>query len=400
MNKTVTLDDGRGALVIIDQTLLPGREELLYLTGIEEIRDAIRELKVRGAPAIGVAAAIGLYLEAKAIAKGMDAAPDAAAYPKADIGEFFQKLRIAKDRLASARPTAVNLSWALNRMECAALDCAGSRTERNALDSAGSRTGRNAPDCPGGTAIESAVHGRDGVSVTAILVRLRAECLDILHEDEQVCASIGRHGLGLLQPGMRLLTHCNAGRLATASVYGTATAPMYLGHEQGYKFSVYCDETRPLLQGARLTAYELTAAGIDTTLICDNMAPSLMSAGRIDAVLVGCDRVAANGDAANKIGTSYVAIAAKHYGVPFYICAPTSTIDYACENGSSIVIEQRDADEVTEMWYASRVAPAGVKVFNPAFDVTDAGLITAIITENGVVYPPYRESLAALKSSV
>jgi methylthioribose-1-phosphate isomerase len=235
-----------------------------------------------------------------------------------------------------------------------------------------------------------------GVSAAAAMVaRLKAECLAILEEDERVCAEIGRHGLTLLRPGMGLLTHCNAGRLATVSKYGTATAPIYLGHEQGYNFKVYCDETRPLLQGARLTAYELTAAGVDTTLQCDNMAPSLMSAGVIDAVLVGCDRVAANGDAANKIGTSYVAIAAKHYGIPFYVCAPSSTVDLDCANGGSIVIEQRGAEEVTEMWYARRAAPDGVKVFNPSFDVTGADLITAIITEFGVIRAPYRENLAA-----
>ena len=387
MNKTVALDEARGALVIIDQTLLPGREELLYLTEIDDIRDAIRELKVRGAPAIGVAAAIGLYIKAAATARALyaphkrDNTPDPAdtngsaclsnSSISADVkryacvsdsaisNEFFRELHIAKERLASARPTAVNLSWALDRMERAACEC------------------KHMP-------------------LTEIVARLRTECLNIIDEDEEVCAEIGRHGLPLLRPGMGLLTHCNAGRLATASTYGTATAPIYLGHERGYGFRVFCDETRPLLQGARLTAYELTAAGVDTTLVCDNMVPSLMSGGQIDAVLVGSDRVAANGDAANKIGTSYVAIAAKHYGIPFYVCAPTSTIDLSCGSGRSIIIEQRQAAEVTDMWYANRVAPEGVKVFNPAFDVTDAGLITAIVTERGVARPPYRTSLGNL----
>ncbi|MCL2060558.1 MAG: S-methyl-5-thioribose-1-phosphate isomerase, partial [Oscillospiraceae bacterium] len=233
-------------------------------------------------------------------------------------------------------------------------------------------------------------------SLAAVVERLRAECLAIRDEDARVCAAIGRHGLELLKPGMGLLTHCNAGRLATASAYGTATAPIYLGHERGYGFNVYCDETRPLLQGARLTAYELCAAGIDATLLCDNMAPSLMASGRIDAVFVGCDRVAANGDTANKIGTSYVAIAAKHYGIPFYVCAPSSTVDFACADGGSIEIEQRRPDEVTDMWYAQRMAPENIKVFNPSFDVTNAALITAIITEFGIARPPYRESLATL----
>lgn len=354
MNKTVSFDEERNALVIIDQTLLPGREELIYLTGAEEIRDAVKKLKVRGAPAIGAAAAIGLYLEAAAAARGL-AAP-------AGSEAFFCALRTAKERLNSARPTAVNLSWALNRMERTALEC-------------------------------------KALPLADIAARLKAECLAILEEDERVCAEIGRRGLELLQPGMRLLTHCNAGRLATVSEYGTATAPIYYGNKRGYGFKVYCDETRPLLQGARLTAYELTAAGVDATLLCDNMAPSLMSAGLIDAVLVGCDRVAANGDVANKVGTSYVAIAAKHYGIPFYVCGPISTFDFACESGVSIVIEQRDAAEVTEMWYSGRMAPAGIKVFNPSFDVTDAGLITAFVTERGVIRPPYKENLRVLEEN-
>jgi methylthioribose-1-phosphate isomerase len=354
MNKTVSFDGARGVLVIIDQTLLPGREELICLTGIEEIRDAIKKLRVRGAPAIGAAAAIGLYLKAAELANGP-------AEPSGNEA-FFNALHIAKERLNSARPTAVNLSWALNRMERAALE----NKNRSPAD---------------------------------IAALLKAECVAILEEDERVCEEIGRRGLELLRPGMRILTHCNAGRLATVSVYGTATAPVYYGNERGYGFKVYCDETRPLLQGARLTAYELTAAGVDATLLCDNMAPSLMSAGLVDAVLVGCDRVAANGDVANKVGTSYVAIAAKHFGIPFYVCGPVSTFDFACESGKSIVIEQRDAAEVTDMWYSERLAPAGIKVFNPSFDVTPAGLITAFVTERGVIRPPYDKNLRMLTKS-
>ena len=382
MHAAVSLDEGRGALAIIDQTLLPLREELIYLKSPEDIRDAIYELKVRGAPAIGAAAAIGAYLAADAVAKKITAdavagniAVDAVAgnipadavakkIPEKALStpafeSFLMQFRAAIDLLNSARPTAVNLSWALKRMERVAVKY------------------KNEP-------------------LAAVVSRLKDECLAILDEDARVCEAIGKHGLELLTPGMGLLTHCNAGRLATASQYGTATAPIYLGHERGYGFKVYCGETRPLLQGARLTAYELCSSGVDATLFCDNMTSSLMSAGLIDAVLVGCDRVAANGDTANKIGTSYIAIAAKHYEIPFYVCAPSPTVDLACDSGESIVIEQRQAKEVTDMWYANRVAPDGIKVFNPSFDVTDAGLISAIITENGIARPPYKESLAAL----
>ena len=385
MNRTVYLDESRNALALIDQTLLPGREEVIYLTELEEIREAIRLLKVRGAPAIGVAAAIGLYLEASSIMRKMGVA----ASWSASIGDFFSDLRAAKDRLNSARPTAVNLSWALNRMERVAL--------RESGDSDGSDLKSGDPGDGDLKGSDPKIAPVDHAALSRIVARMKSECLAMLDEDEAVCAGIGRHGLGLLRPGMGILTHCNAGRLATASKYGTATAPIYCGHEQGYRFKVYCDETRPLLQGARLTAYELCAAGVDTTLICDNMAPTLMSQGLVGAVLVGCDRVAANGDAANKIGTLYVAIAAKHYGIPFYVCAPSSTLDFRCSSGESIVIEQRHEREVTEMWYAERMAPEGVKVSNPSFDVTGASFITAIITEHGVIRPPYREGLAALK---
>ena len=199
-----------------------------------------------------------------------------------------------------------------------------------------------------------------------------------------------------MKPGDGILTHCNAGQLAT-SKYGTATAPIYLGQERGYGFKVFADETRPLLQGARLTAYELHSSGVDVTLICDNMSAMVMKNGWVNAVFVGCDRVAANGDAANKIGTSVVATVAKRYGVPFYICAPTSTIDYDTPTGAEIKIEQRPAEEVTEMWYKERMAPEGVKVFNPAFDVTDNDLITAIVTEYGIARAPFKESLEEIR---
>jgi methylthioribose-1-phosphate isomerase len=226
-------------------------------------------------------------------------------------------------------------------------------------------------------------------------VLLKEEAESIRREDEAVCLSIGEHALTLLKPCMGLLTHCNAGTLATAK-YGTALAPIYLGQSRGYDFKVFADETRPLLQGARLTVWELNEAGIDVTLICDNMASIVMKQGHIDAILVGCDRVAANGDAANKIGTSGVAVLAKHYGIPFYVCAPLSTIDIQTECGDDIEIELRKGEEITTMWYQKPMAPLEVKTYNPAFDVTDADLITAIITEKGIIYPPYDISIREL----
>ncbi len=340
--ETLRLDDERGALVILDQTLLPGTTRYVELRRIEEIWEAIRELRVRGAPAIGIAAAYAAYLAVR----------DSGATSHAALTE---ELRVATRFLATSRPTAVNLFWALKRME-----------RRLAAESSRSI----------------------GESKAA----LRDEADALRAEDEEVCRRIGEHALALLDKGCGLLTHCNAGTIATAR-YGTALAPIYLGQERGYGFRVYADETRPLLQGARLTAWELQAAGIDVTLICDNMASFVMKQGRIQAVLVGCDRVAANGDAANKIGTSGVAILARHYGIPFYVCAPLSTVDLTCLRGADIQIEERPAEEVTEKWYTRRMAPAGVKVLNPAFDVTDATLITAIITEEGVARPPYLHDL-------
>lgn len=354
---TVALDDEKHALVIIDQTKLPSRIEILSLTAQKDIWDAIYLLKVRGAPAIGVAAAIGIYLAAREIAISMTAqSGDAAGQGKTtpDYNEFLRRFREASAYLNSSRPTAVNLSWALRRMENVVLD-----------------------------------HKKD--SVPQIIDALHDEALAIREEDILVCRSIGKYGLSLVKPGDGLLTHCNAGQLATVK-YGTATAPMYLGQEKGYNFKVYCDETRPLLQGARLTSFELSSAGLDVTLLCDNMSASLMREGKIQAVFVGCDRVAANGDTANKIGTSMAALAAKRYNVPFYVCAPTSTIDMDTATGDDIVIEQRKPEEVTDMWYEKPMAAPGVKVYNPAFDVTDHDLITGIVTEFGIAYPPYSES--------
>ena len=345
---TVALDDADNALVIIDQTKLPEKIELLRLHTAQEIWDAIYLLQVRGAPAIGVAAGYGIYL----LAKGIDSE---------DFDEFYKQFSKYKQYLDSSRPTAVNLSWALNRMD----------------------------------QVVCRAHA-SGSTVAQIKEELRRESVAIQEEDIAICRAIGENGLALVKPGDGILTHCNAGKLA-ASRYGTATAPIYLGQERGYGFHVYADETRPLLQGARLTAFELQSAGVDVTLICDNMSGMIMKQGKVQAVFVGCDRVAANGDTANKIGTSVVAAVAKRYGVPFYVCAPTSTIDWGTPTGDDIVIEQRKPEEVTEMWYVSRVAPEGVKVFNPAFDVTDAELITGIVTEYGVARYPYTESLQEIR---
>jgi methylthioribose-1-phosphate isomerase len=348
---TVALEepDGPGgknpALKIIDQTKLPLKVEFLLLKELEEIREAIFLLKVRGAPAIGVAAAIGVYV----VTSGSSAKT---------FDEFESEFEAARKRLASARPTAVNLFWALDRMA-------------------------------------KVVEKSRGKSVEEVKALLRAEAVKIRDGDVAACKKIGEYGLTLIKDGDGILTHCNAGQLAAVR-YGTALAPVHLGRERGYHFKVFTDETRPLLQGSRLSAFELSAAGIDTTVICDNMASQVMKNGWVQAVFTGCDRMAANGDACNKIGTSGVAILAKHYGIPFYICLPFSTVDMKTKKGEDIVIEERDPKEVTEMWYREPMAPAGVKVFNPAFDVTDNELITAVVTERGIVLPPYDENLKSV----
>ena len=341
----VRLDDEDGVLVILDQTLLPNEVVFLRLRTQAEIREAIYQLRVRGAPAIGIAAAYGAYLAVRD--------SRASDYPGI-LAEFLE----AKACLATSRPTAVNLFWALDRME-------------------------------------SRLRSLEGEAPELAKRALRQEAESIREQDEEICRRIGENALTLLGRGWGLLTHCNAGALATAR-YGTALAPIYLGAERGYDFRVFADETRPLLQGARLTAWELSRSGIDVTLICDNMASIVMKQGWVQAVLVGCDRVAANGDAANKIGTSGLSILAAHYGIPFYVHAPLSTIDLDSAKGGDIRIEQRPAAEVTEKWYAKRMAPENIKVYNPAFDVTDNSLITAIITEKGLAYPPYDLALKRL----
>ena len=342
--ETVYLDDENDAVVLIDQTLLPNEVKYIHLTTQPEIREAIRELRVRGAPAIGITAGYGAYLGVKNSAVE-------------DFDDFYDVFRAVKQYLASARPTASNLFWALDKMET----CLLSNKEK---------------------------------PVEEILDALRDQAHEIKTEDIRTNQAIGEFGLTLLTPNDGVLTHCNAGSLATGK-YGTATAPIYLGQERGYNLHVYADETRPLLQGARLTTFELATAGIDVTLICDNMAATVMKQGLIQAVFVGTDRVAANGDVANKIGTAGVAILAKEFGIPFYVCAPTSTIDMNTLDGAEIEIEQRDPAEIYKKWYTQPMAPEeGVKFYNPAFDVTDAQYVTGIITEFGIARAPYTESLA------
>lgn len=340
----VRLSDDLKSVVIIDQTLLPNRVEYLSLSEAEEMYDAIYTLKIRGAPAIGIFAGYCMFVLAGKIA---------------GEGEvFLNELRRVKDYLNSSRPTAVNLSWALGRMERVA---EASITKPKA----------------------------------ELLAALEKECRAIHAEDIEMCRAISEYGLSLLKDGDGVLTHCNAGPLAT-SRYGTGQGPLLLGREKGMNFKVFADETRPLLQGARLTSFELSRAGLDVTLICDNMASIVMKNGWVQACMVGCDRVAANGDVANKIGTSGVAILAKHYGIPFYVLGPSSTIDMSCKTGADITIELRPPEEIKTKWYAQPMAPEGVKCYNPSFDVTDNSLITAIITEKGICRAPYEKSLAAL----
>jgi len=331
-----------GHIQIIDQTLLPTEFKVLALQTAEQVWEAIKVLRVRGAPAIGVAAGMGVVL-------GIRSAPD-------DEDEILERVAKTADYLATSRPTAVNLFWALERMKRVADEHRGE----------------------GGAAIKQA---------------LLAEAKDIRDEDARMCRTIGQAGQHLITEGCGVLTHCNAGGLATAE-YGTALAPMYRAHELGRTFRVYADETRPLLQGARLTMWELGQAGIDCTLICDNMAAVVMRQGKVDLVIVGADRIAANGDVANKIGTYGVAVLAKHHGIPFYVAAPSSTFDLSLDSGDAIPIEERGSDEVTH-GFGRQTAPDGCKVYAPAFDVTPAELIAGIITERGLIEKPTRERILA-----
>jgi methylthioribose-1-phosphate isomerase len=333
-----------GILTILDQTKLPNITEFIKIDKIEDAWDAIKQLKVRGAPAIGIAAAYGLLL-------GIDNANEES------FDAFYEEFKKHFDYLASSRPTAVNLFWALNRMNDRVL---------------------KEKDQP----------------IGLIKKALEEEAHSIRQEDEEVCRSIGEHALTLFHEGIGVLTHCNAGGIATAK-YGTALAPIYLAKEKGWDIKVFADETRPLLQGARLTTWELQQAGIDVTLITDSMAAMVMSKGWVQAVIVGCDRVAANGDVANKIGTYGVALLAKAHNIPFYVAAPISTIDLSTKTGKDIPIEERSAEEITE-GFGTLTAPKGVNVFNPAFDVTPAELITAIITEKGIIKGNYHRELQKL----
>ncbi|HHX19169.1 MAG TPA: S-methyl-5-thioribose-1-phosphate isomerase [Clostridiaceae bacterium] len=343
--ENVKLSDRGDSVVIIDQTLLPNETVYLDLKEAADLYEAIHQLRVRGAPAIGIFAGYALYcLALQILAEDYDA--------------FMEDLKEQAAYLNSSRPTAVNLSWALNRMVAKAETAAGK-------------------------------------SKAEVLKDLKEECIAIHDEDIAMCKAISEYGLTLIKDGDGILTHCNAGPLAT-SRYGTALGPLLLGYERGMDFRVFADETRPLLQGARLTSYELEKAGIDVTLICDNMASIVMKNGWVQACFVGCDRVAANGDAANKIGTSGVAILAKYYGIPFYVLGPTSTIDLNTPTGEDIEIELRDPDEIRSKWYEKPMALEETRCYNPAFDVTPNELIDAIVTDRGICRAPYTESLKAL----
>lgn len=336
---TVEINDD--AVRIIDQTLLPGEYLLKDIARKEDMWEAIRKLRVRGAPAIGVAAAGALAVEINRS-------------PIADTEGLLVELDAAADYLATSRPTAVNLFWALNRMKAVGRE---NRTR----------------------------------SVGEFKKILLAEARAILTEDLTMGRALGEAGAELIPDGSGVLTHCNAGSLATAG-FGSALASIYVAWERGKRFKVFADETRPLLQGARLTAWELQREGVDVTLICDNMAPWLMKKGKIDLVITGADRIAANGDGANKIGTYGVALAARAHSIPFYMAWPSSTLDLTLATGEEIPIEERGGEEITVIG-GKRLAPEGIKTCSPAFDVTPHELITAFITERGLIYPPFEKKL-------
>ncbi|MFP4502689.1 MAG: S-methyl-5-thioribose-1-phosphate isomerase [Candidatus Hydrogenedentota bacterium] len=325
-------------LCILDQTLLPVETRWVRLDAAEAVWEGIQMLRVRGAPAIGCCAAFGVVVGVREAAPG-------------SVAEALEAVRRVADYLATSRPTAVNLFWALDRMRASAEKCA------------------------------------DAASVGELMAALEAEAMAIFTDNDRLCRAIGDHGAPLIKDGDGVLTHCNAGPLATGG-YGTALAGMLRAHELGRQFRVFAGETRPLLQGARLTAYELQEAGIDVTLICDNVAAQVMKEGRVQLCIVGADRIAANGDTANKIGTYGVAVLAKAHGIPFYVAAPSSTFDMTLATGAEIPIEERDPAEVTQ-GLGRRTAPEGVAVYSPAFDVTPAQYIAGYITEKGVLTPPF-----------
>lgn len=330
------------SLILLDQTLLPTETKFLELTTAEEVWEAIRVLRVRGAPVIGLAAAFGMYLGIR---------------NKAELSfdSFWVHAQKVGEYLNSSRPTAVNLRWAVER-------------------------------------ILALVQKQINISVDQIIRNVLKECQQMIAEDHEVCLAIGAHGLGVLKSGNTVLTHCNAGGLVTAK-YGTALAPVYAAHRKGMKIAVFADETRPLLQGARLTAFELQRAGVPVTVICDNMAATVMAQRKVDLVMVGADRVTRSGDFANKIGTYGVAILAKEHGIPFYCAAPRSSFDLTLEHGSQIPIEERNAEEITH-GFGKQTAPSGVNVFNPAFDVTPHRYVSAFITEKGMIAPPFHLNIS------
>ncbi len=348
--KTETLrwvGDARGHLVLIDQTRLPLELVELECRQVETVWEAIQALRVRGAPAIGIAAAYGVVL-------GLQAAP------ASNAEALRQRLEEVIAYLATSRPTAVNLFWALERMKQRGLSRLNERP------------------------------------VAEVFAALLTEAQAIHEEDRSICHAIGRYGAELLREGSGVLTHCNAGGLATAE-YGTALSVFFTAQDQGKRLHIFVDETRPLLQGARLTAWELSQRGIQATLICDSMAAQVMREGKVQAVIVGADRITANGDTANKIGTYSVAVLAQAHGIPFYVAAPTTTFDLSLASGEQIPIEQRAASEITH-GFGRQTAPEGIDVYNPAFDVTPARLIKAIITERGVIEPVSRQTIAAALS--
>jgi len=336
-----------GCLELIDQRILPDKFETMQCKTVEQVWDAIKTLAVRGAPAIGVSAGYGLCVAMQSS-------------PKSNLNKAFDHLKKNADYLATSRPTAVNLFWALDRM----VDFAKTYIAEN-----------------------------PNTDVELFMIALLGQADEICNEDKAMCKAIGVNGEKFIKENTGILTHCNAGALATAG-QGTALSPMYEAQRLGRKFKVYSDETRPLLQGSRLTCWELNKAGIDVTVVCDNMAAMLMKENKVSAVITGADRIAANGDSANKIGTCGVSILAKEFGIPFYIAAPSSTFDLNIKSGDEIPIEQRDPSEVTSFG-GTNVAPEGIKVYNPAFDVTEAKYITAIITEKGVIESPDTEKVMA-----
>lgn len=344
MNEIFTLKWRKNTLVLLDQTKIPREVAYVECKTVQDIYDAIQTMIVRGAPAIGVSAAYGMVIAANTY--------DGKSF--SDKEKFMDYLRECAGYLKSSRPTAVNLMWAVDR-------------------------------------IMDKVEEMQIASIEEIKAEMEKDAIAIHKEDENTNRTIGLNLLSLLKDGDTVLTHCNAGSLA-ASAYGTALAVFYIAQEKGMNIKAYADETRPRLQGANLTSFELAGHGVDVTLICDNMAAVVMSQGKIDAVIVGCDRVAANGDTANKIGTYSVSLLADHFQIPVYIAAPTTTIDMDCPDGSAIPIEERSADEVLCV-NGGYIAPKEVKTYNPAFDVTPAEYITAIVTEKGIVYPPFKENL-------